>query len=72
MKWIVSVVCWLLAIAVFYAMFFKLAPYTCGLIPVGQWQALLKVAVYFIIACFGGIGLPFVLILWGVFHIPEE
>ena len=69
MKWFFSTTCWLSAIVVFYGMFFKLAPYICTLIPAGQWQGLIKVAAYFVIAYFGGIGLPVILIIWGVFLI---
>jgi len=36
-------------------MFFWLAPYVCTLVPPGQWQALLKVGVYFVIALGGGL-----------------
>jgi len=62
MKWIIPVLCWLTAAGVFYGMFFRLAPYVCTLVPVGQWQGLIKVGIYFAIAYLGGIGLPLLLI----------
>ncbi len=66
MKWLLSILCWLSAVGVFYGMFFKLAPYVCTLIPSGEWQGLMRVAAYFAIAYFGGIGLPLVLIYLGI------
>ncbi len=72
MKWILSVLCWLSAIGVFYSMFFKLAPYVCTLIPAGQWQQLLKVAVYVVVAYIGGLGFPFVLIILGIFLVSKR
>jgi len=63
MKWLLAVLCWLSAAGVFFGMFFKLAPYVCGLVPPGQWQGLIKVGIYFAIAYLGGLGLPFMLIL---------
>lgn len=72
MKWFLSVLCWLSAIGIFYGMFFKLAPYIGTLIPAGQWQGLIKVIAYFLVAYFGGIGIPMVLIVWGIFMIPKS
>ena len=64
-RWILSVLCWLSAVAIFYGFFFKLAPYTCTLVPAGPSQGLIKVGVYLAIAYLGGIGLPFILIFIG-------
>ena len=69
MKMVLPVCCWMLSIAVFYGFFFKLAPYICTLIPPGQWQGLMKVGVYFVIAYAGGIGIPFVLIFFSIMMI---
>ncbi|HBU69584.1 MAG TPA: hypothetical protein DEE98_04285 [Elusimicrobia bacterium] len=66
MKWIIPITCFVSALGIFYGMFFRLAPYVCGLVPPSQWQSFLKVAVYFFVAYFGGIGLPFILIFFGV------
>ncbi|MCB4791960.1 MAG: hypothetical protein LHV68_08740 [Elusimicrobia bacterium] len=64
MKWFYTVLCWLTAGIVFYGMFFKLAPYICTLVPAGQWQGLIKVGIYFIIAYGGGIGIPLILVFF--------
>ena len=64
-KWFIAVLCWLLAGGVFFGMFFKLAPYICNLVTPGQWQALIKVGIYFAVAYFGGIGLPLILAFFG-------
>ena len=69
MKWFYAVLYWLAAVAVFYGMFFRLAPYICTLVPAGQWQALIKVAIYFIIAYGGGIGLPFMLVFFSIMQL---
>ena len=66
MKWITPVLCWLTAAGIFYGMFFRLAPYVCTLIPAGQWQGFIKVAVYFAIAYLGGLGIPFVLVFFSI------
>ena len=66
MKWVLSVLCWGLSLGVFYGFFFKLAPYVCTLIPPGQWQGLMKVGVYIVVAYCGGIGIPFVLVLFTI------
>ncbi|MCB4792779.1 MAG: hypothetical protein LHV68_12995 [Elusimicrobia bacterium] len=64
MKWLSVVLCWLAAAGIFYSMFFKLAPYVCTLIPAGQWQGFMKVAVYFAVAYLGGLGIPLILIFY--------
>jgi hypothetical protein len=70
-KWLLSVLCWLAAAGMFYGFFFKLAPYTCTLVPAGPWQCLIKVGVYFVIASLGGIGLPFALVFFGFMILRE-
>jgi len=72
MKWLLAVLCWLSASGIFYGMFFKLAPYACGLVPLGQWQGLMKVGIYFAIAYLGGIGLPIALIFLGFMILRER
>lgn len=67
MKYFGSLLSMLLAIVVFYNMFFKLAPYICTLIPPGPWQGLIKVAAYFAVAYFGGVGLPLILTGIGIY-----
>jgi hypothetical protein len=66
MKWLKVVPCWLAAIAIFYGMFFKLAPFICTFVPAGQWQGLIKIAIYFVVAYGGGIGLPFILVFFSI------
>jgi len=72
MKWLLPVCCWLLSIGVFYGFFFRLAPYVCTLIPPGQWQGLMKVGVYLIVAYVGGIGIPAVLAFFGIMLIIDS
>ncbi len=54
------------AVSLFYWAFFRLAPGIAALIPQGAYAGLLKVVVYGVIAYFGGIGLPFVLLIIGI------
>jgi hypothetical protein len=72
MKWFIAIFCWMVSVAVFYGMFFKLAPYICTLIPAGQWQGLLKVGTYFFIAYFGGIGIPLFLIVVSIMMLRKS
>ena len=71
MKWIIPISCFFSAFGIFYGMFFRLAPYICTQIPPGQWQGLMKIAIYFVVAYFGGIGLPFILIFFGIMKLLE-
>ena len=72
MKYILPAILFVASLGVFYGFFFKLAPYICALIPSGQWQGLMKVGVYFIVAYAGGIGIPAVLLFFGIMLITDQ
>ena len=47
-----------LAVVVFHAIFFQLAPYIAGMIPAGEWHRLVTLVIYVVIAWCGGIVIP--------------
>lgn len=58
----------LMAVAgvIFYFAFFCLAPAASSAIPAGAWQHFVQIIVYIVIAYFGGIGIPLVLLIGGL------
>ena len=72
MKYILPVILFVASLGVFYGFFFKLAPYMCTLIPPGQWQSMIKVVVYIVVAYSGGIGIPMVLAFYGLMLISNQ
>lgn len=61
MKFIIgTIISWILATVVFWAIFFKATPALCALVPsdVGAWKGIIDVGIYLIVAGIGGIGLP--------------
>lgn len=58
-----------IGVVLFWAIFFKLAPYVGSLIPSGDWTPLLMMLVYIIIVCLGGVMIPITIILFGAFQI---
>jgi hypothetical protein len=65
MKRLIGLCLLALAGAVFYAAFFKLAPYLTSLIPMGAYHNVLTVAIYIAIGYIGGIGIPLSLVIYG-------
>lgn len=55
-----------LAIAIFYGLFFCLAPFVANAIPAGDWQHFFQIIVYILIGWFGGVALPLSLLIWGI------
>ena len=58
--------------ALFYLIFFKLAPYITSLIPAGSWESILRLIVYVVLGYFGGIGIPVTFIILGIFLILNK
>lgn len=56
-----------LAIMIFYFAFWKVAPWLSGFLPNSEWSGVLQIAIYVLVAYFGGIGLPIFLIGVGIF-----
>ena len=54
------------AVAGFYLLFFKLAPWIGGLIPPTEWTPFLKVMVYVVIGWSGGVVFPVFVFVWGI------
>ena len=54
------------AIASFYFIYFKLTPWLVQLVPAGDWQGLVKVAIYILVSYAGGVALPIILFAGGV------
>ena len=50
----------------FMGMFFKLAPYINAHVPPGEWQKLIQIGAYFVVAAFGGVGLPIVIVFFSI------
>jgi hypothetical protein len=63
-KYILSVVFFIIAIVVFYLMFFLAAPFVANLIPESAWKPFVDFLVYCIIAYMGGIGLPLAFLIF--------
>jgi len=59
-------VCWGIAVLLFWLVFFKLTPIIITAIPSGEWQSLVKILVYVVVGCLGGIGLPLVFFVVGI------
>ena len=55
------------SIGIFYGIFFCFAPYVSSCIPAGEWHKLAEIVVYIFLAWIGGVVLPFVLFVSGVF-----
>ena len=56
-----------LALAMFYLIFFKLAPFVASTIPAGSWHAFASLIIYAVIGYFGGIGIPVVILIFGIY-----
>jgi hypothetical protein len=55
------------SIFLFYEIFFKLTPYIGNLLPASAWTPFIKIALYFIVAYIGGVALPFMVFILGVY-----
>lgn len=56
---------WVVACWIFWALFFRLAPYISSTIPVSEWTAFLRIVITIIIAYFGGIVIPLFFVIVG-------
>jgi hypothetical protein len=65
-------ICIGLAIAMFYGFFFELAPWLAGMLPQGEWNGVMTIVVYALVAYFGGLGLPIMLIGFGIMLYVNE
>ena len=68
-KIIVAITCWLIAVILFWVFFFKLTPLITNVIPAGDWQAFLKIAIYVVVGYLGGIGIPLTFIIIGIYTV---
>ncbi len=57
----------MISILLFWLVFFKLAPWISSTIPAGSWHSFLTILVYVGIAWIGGIGLPLIIMITGIY-----
>lgn len=69
MKWIVLVVLVIVAVLIFWGIFFKLAPRIVKEIPENEVKGLLSILVYGVIAYFGGIMVPLSILVFAVISL---
>ena len=55
-----------LGLALFYGVFFKLAPYVASLLPQSDWIPILRVLVYVAVIYVGGITIPLTILILGI------
>jgi uncharacterized protein involved in cysteine biosynthesis len=56
----------------FWAVFFKLTPWICCLLPqANDWTPFLKVIVYIVVAWCGGLIIPFIFVILGIIWLIQ-
>lgn len=56
----------------FWAIFFKLAPYVVSLIPKSDWSAMISFLTYILIAWIGGVTIPLMIFICGIWLLSAR
>jgi hypothetical protein len=69
MKWVVFALLIIVAVLIFWGLFFKLAPRIVKEIPEGEVNGLLTILVYGALAYFGGIMIPLAVLIFAIISL---
>jgi len=58
-----------IGVLIFWAIFFKLAPFLSNAIPAGDWHNFLSIVIYVLVGWFGGISIPLLFVILGISFI---